>query len=58
MSHGSINGLTAEESKRTIEYIFDLIYRNHNTHVRFRWTNKNDFGKLEMPPRLVLTYMN
>lgn len=41
-----INGLTDEESKRLLDWFVDLVYRNHDLTVRFKWKNANDIGEL------------
>lgn len=40
-----INGVTKEESKALLDWFLDLVYKNHDLQVRFKWENPNDFGK-------------
>lgn len=40
-----INGVTSEESKMIVEWLHDLIFKNHTIQVRFKWKDANDFGK-------------
>jgi alpha-ketoglutarate-dependent taurine dioxygenase len=37
-----INGLTKEESKRTLDWFLQLLTENHDLQVRHRWANSND----------------
>jgi alpha-ketoglutarate-dependent taurine dioxygenase len=37
-----INGLTREESQRTLDWFLSLVTENHDLQVRHRWANKND----------------
>ncbi|POS79317.1 TfdA family Taurine catabolism dioxygenase TauD [Diaporthe helianthi] len=39
-----INGMTAEESKMIVEWLHDLIFKNHTIQVRFKWKDPNDFA--------------
>ncbi|KDN67078.1 putative TfdA family Taurine catabolism dioxygenase TauD [Colletotrichum sublineola] len=39
-----INGVTPEESKHLLEWFLDLLQRNHDIQVRFRWQNANDIA--------------
>ncbi|PHH74551.1 hypothetical protein CDD82_4883 [Ophiocordyceps australis] len=39
-----INGLTAEESERLLDWFLDLLYHNHDLQVRLKWQNANDIG--------------
>ncbi|CAK7205871.1 hypothetical protein SEUCBS139899_008651 [Sporothrix eucalyptigena] len=41
---GHINGVTEEESKALLEWFQDLVYKNHDLQVRFKWQNKNDLA--------------
>jgi alpha-ketoglutarate-dependent taurine dioxygenase len=41
-----INGLAESESDKLLEWFLDLLYKNHDLQVRFRWENPNDFGML------------
>ncbi|AEO55632.1 hypothetical protein MYCTH_2051168 [Thermothelomyces thermophilus ATCC 42464] len=41
-----INGLTQEESSRLLEWFLDLIYKNHDLQVRFKWKNPNDIASV------------
>jgi alpha-ketoglutarate-dependent taurine dioxygenase len=40
-----INGVTDEENKKLLDWFLDLVYRNHDLQVRFKWLNPNDIGK-------------
>lgn len=39
-----INGLTKEESQRTLDWFLQLITENHDLQVRHRWQNPNDLA--------------
>lgn len=39
-----INGLTESESDKLLEWFLDLVYKNHDLQVRFKWENPNNFG--------------
>ena len=39
-----INDVTERESKALLDWFLDLLYRNHELQVRFKWQNKNDIG--------------
>ncbi|KAL2200206.1 hypothetical protein P885DRAFT_28571 [Corynascus similis CBS 632.67] len=39
-----INGLTEEESTKLLEWFLDLVYKNHDLQVRFKWKNPNDIA--------------
>ncbi|KAK3943238.1 taurine catabolism dioxygenase [Diplogelasinospora grovesii] len=39
-----INGLTEEESSRLLAWFVDLVYKNHDLQVRFKWNNPNDIA--------------
>lgn len=39
-----VNGLTKEESERLLEWFYDLLIRNHDMQVRFKWRGPNDIG--------------
>jgi alpha-ketoglutarate-dependent taurine dioxygenase len=39
-----INGLTAEESTKLLDWFLDLVYRNHDLQVRLKWRGPNDIG--------------
>jgi hypothetical protein len=39
-----INGLTEHESKNLLDWFVDLVYKNHDLQVRFKWKNPNDIG--------------
>jgi hypothetical protein len=43
-----INGLTKEESKALLDWFVDLVYKNHDLTVRFKWKTLNDIGKFIM----------
>jgi alpha-ketoglutarate-dependent taurine dioxygenase len=40
-----INGLTEQESKSILDWFLELVYKNHDLQVRFKWENPNDIGK-------------
>jgi alpha-ketoglutarate-dependent taurine dioxygenase len=40
-----INGLTELESKSILEWFLELVYKNHDLQVRFKWRNPNDLGE-------------
>jgi hypothetical protein len=40
-----INGVTQEESDHLLRWFLDLVYRNHDLQVRFKWQNPNDLGE-------------
>ncbi|KIW94907.1 uncharacterized protein Z519_04886 [Cladophialophora bantiana CBS 173.52] len=39
-----INGLTEQESKNLLDWFLDLVYKNHDLQVRFKWENPNDIA--------------
>ncbi|EPE10918.1 hypothetical protein F503_06013 [Ophiostoma piceae UAMH 11346] len=39
-----INGVTEEESKSLLTWFLDLVYKNHDLQVRFKWQNENDLA--------------
>ncbi|WDK17096.1 TfdA family Taurine catabolism dioxygenase TauD [Colletotrichum graminicola] len=39
-----INDVTAEESKHLLDWFLDLLQKNHEIQVRFRWQNPNDIA--------------
>ncbi|KZZ95500.1 Taurine catabolism dioxygenase TauD/TfdA [Moelleriella libera RCEF 2490] len=39
-----INGVTDEESSSLLRWFLDLVYRNHDLQVRFKWQNPNDIA--------------
>jgi alpha-ketoglutarate-dependent taurine dioxygenase len=39
-----INGVTQEESDHLLRWFLDLVYRNHDLQVRFKWQNPNDLA--------------
>ncbi|ROV98044.1 hypothetical protein VMCG_07077 [Cytospora schulzeri] len=39
-----INGVTQEESDHLLQWFLDLVYKNHDLTVRFKWQNKNDIA--------------
>lgn len=41
----AINGVTEDESKRLLDWFLELVYKNHELQVRFKWLNKNDLGE-------------
>lgn len=42
-----INGLTEQESKALLDWFLDLVYKNHDLQVRFKWQNPNDIGECD-----------
>lgn len=42
-----INELTEAEGQELIKKFTDVILRNHEIQVRFKWKNENDIGKLD-----------
>jgi len=40
-----INGLTKEESQALLDWFVELVYKNHDLTVRFKWKTPNDIGK-------------
>ncbi|OJD36121.1 family taurine catabolism dioxygenase [Diplodia corticola] len=40
----TINGLTKQEGDHLLNWFLDLLYKNHELQVRFRWQNKNDIA--------------
>lgn len=42
-----INGLTEHESKSLLDWFLELVYKNHDLQVRFKWQNANDIGRLD-----------
>lgn len=40
-----INDVTEEESKALLSWFLELIFKNHDLQVRFKWLNSNDIGK-------------
>jgi hypothetical protein len=43
---GSINGLTPPESDMILNWLMDIVLRNHDLQCRFRWQGPNDMGTL------------
>ncbi|KAK3361211.1 hypothetical protein B0T24DRAFT_117903 [Lasiosphaeria ovina] len=39
-----INGLTEEESSKLLTWFLDLVYKNHDLQVRFKWKSPNDIA--------------
>ncbi|EXJ89885.1 hypothetical protein A1O3_02952 [Capronia epimyces CBS 606.96] len=39
-----INGLTEQESRHLLDWFVDLVYKNHDLQVRFKWKNANDIA--------------
>ncbi|KAL1836227.1 hypothetical protein VTJ49DRAFT_5408 [Mycothermus thermophilus] len=39
-----INGLTEEESTKLLTWFLDLVYKNHDLQVRFKWQSPNDIA--------------
>lgn len=39
-----INGLTEQESKHILDWFLDLVTKNHDLQVRFKWENPNDIA--------------
>jgi alpha-ketoglutarate-dependent taurine dioxygenase len=46
-----INGLTDEESRKLLDWFVDLVYRNHDLTVRFKWQKPNDIGEFDLATR-------
>lgn len=44
-----INGLAEDESKKLLAWFLDLVYKNHDLQVRFKWQNPNDIGEIQTP---------
>lgn len=42
-----INELTTEEGKNLLGWFNDLLHKNHDVQVRFKWANKNDIGRYQ-----------
>ncbi|KAH6683624.1 hypothetical protein F5X68DRAFT_233681 [Plectosphaerella plurivora] len=40
----SIDGLTVEESKKLLDWFAELLFKNHEVQVRFKWLNENDIA--------------
>ncbi len=40
-----INGVTEDESRALLAWFLDLVYKNQDVQVRFKWNNKNDIGE-------------
>ncbi|KAF2994624.1 hypothetical protein E8E13_003669 [Curvularia kusanoi] len=41
---GSINGLTPTESEMILNWLMDMVLRNHDLQCRFRWQGPNDMA--------------
>ncbi len=41
----NINGVTQEESSKLLSWFLDLLYKNHDLQVRFKWKSPNDIGR-------------
>ena len=39
-----INGVTEVESKNLLNWFLELVYKNHDLQVRFKWKDRNDIG--------------
>ncbi|ETI26740.1 hypothetical protein G647_10185 [Cladophialophora carrionii CBS 160.54] len=39
-----INGLTEDESKKLLDWFLELVHKNHDLQVRFKWQNENDIA--------------
>ncbi|KIW63360.1 hypothetical protein, variant [Phialophora macrospora] len=39
-----INGLTEDESKKLLDWFLDLVHKNPDLQVRFKWQNENDIA--------------
>ncbi|KAM0322579.1 hypothetical protein ACHAQA_009426 [Verticillium albo-atrum] len=39
-----INELTVEESKNLLDWFLELLHKNHEVQVRFKWVNENDIA--------------
>ncbi len=44
-----INGVTEDESKALLAWFLDLVYKNQDLQVRFKWVSKNDIGTCAPP---------
>lgn len=60
----SINGLTPPESEMILNWLMDMVLRNHDLQCRFRWQGPNDMGKFSARTNLshtrssmILTYV-
>jgi alpha-ketoglutarate-dependent taurine dioxygenase len=42
-----INGLSNEESRHLLDWFLDLLQKNHDLQVRFKWLTPNDFGEFD-----------
>jgi alpha-ketoglutarate-dependent taurine dioxygenase len=40
-----VNGLTEDESKKLLDWFLELVHKNHDLQVRFKWQNENDIGE-------------
>lgn len=40
----TVEGLTKEEGDHLLQWFLDLVYKNHELQVRFKWQNKNDIA--------------
>ncbi|KAJ0134949.1 putative alpha-ketoglutarate-dependent sulfonate dioxygenase [Colletotrichum tanaceti] len=40
-----VNDVTPEESRHLLDWFLDLLQKNHEVQVRFRWQNSNDIGE-------------
>jgi alpha-ketoglutarate-dependent taurine dioxygenase len=50
-----VNGVTEEESRHLLDWFLDLVYKNHDLQVRFKWKNSNDLGEschIRRPPSM------
>jgi alpha-ketoglutarate-dependent taurine dioxygenase len=36
--------VTSEESKKLLDWFLELVYKNHDIQVRFKWQNANDIA--------------
>lgn len=46
----SINGLTPTESEMLLQWLMDIVNRNHDLQCRLRWNNQNDIGMSSRTP--------
>lgn len=43
-----INGLHRTESDVLLQWLMDIVVRNHDLQCRFKWKNSNDMGALSL----------
>lgn len=54
----AIKDMTPEESKMILNWIIDILYKNHDTTARIRWNNRNDLGKYLTNRYVILSSAN